>query len=37
MQEALPDDKGGVVAILSAWEALRSNGIQPACNIKFLS
>ncbi len=30
------DDKGGVVAILNAWEALKSNGIQPACNIKFL-
>lgn len=29
------DDKGGVVAILNAYEALRKSGIQPSVNIKF--
>jgi acetylornithine deacetylase/succinyl-diaminopimelate desuccinylase-like protein len=30
------DDKAGVFAILSAYAALRTNGIQPRCNLKFL-
>jgi acetylornithine deacetylase/succinyl-diaminopimelate desuccinylase-like protein len=30
------DDKAGVLAILSAYAALRSNGLQPTCNLKFL-
>ena len=30
------DDKAGVFAILNAYAALAANGIQPACNIKFL-
>ncbi|MCU0425659.1 MAG: M20/M25/M40 family metallo-hydrolase [Candidatus Kapabacteria bacterium] len=29
------DDKGGVVAILNAYEALRKSGIQPSVNLKF--
>jgi acetylornithine deacetylase/succinyl-diaminopimelate desuccinylase-like protein len=29
------DDKGGVVAILNAYEALRKSGVQPSVNIKF--
>lgn len=30
------DDKAGVYAILSAYDALTANGLTPACNIKFL-
>ena len=30
------DDKAGVFAILSAYAALRANGIAPGCNMKFL-
>jgi acetylornithine deacetylase/succinyl-diaminopimelate desuccinylase-like protein len=30
------DDKAGVYAILSAYEALTANGMTPACNIRFL-
>jgi acetylornithine deacetylase/succinyl-diaminopimelate desuccinylase-like protein len=30
------DDKAGVFAILNAFAALASNGIQPTCNLKFL-
>lgn len=30
------DDKGGVIAILNAYEALSINGIRPTCNLKFL-
>lgn len=30
------DDKAGVLAVLSAYAALRSNGLQPTCNLKFL-
>lgn len=29
------DDKGGVVAILNAYDALRKNGISPSVNLKF--
>ncbi len=29
------DDKGGVVAILNAYDALRKSGIQPSINVKF--
>lgn len=29
------DDKGGVIAILNAYEALRKSGIQPTVNVKF--
>ena len=29
------DDKAGVMAILTAFAALRANGIQPASNVKF--
>jgi acetylornithine deacetylase/succinyl-diaminopimelate desuccinylase-like protein len=29
------DDKGGVVAILNAYDALRKSGIQPSVNVKF--
>lgn len=29
------DDKGGVIAILNAYEALRKSGIQPSVNVKF--
>jgi acetylornithine deacetylase/succinyl-diaminopimelate desuccinylase-like protein len=30
------DDKAGVLAILTAVDALKANGLIPACNIKFL-
>ena len=30
------DDKAGVLAILSAYAALRASGLQPTCNLKFL-
>ncbi|MFT3680452.1 MAG: M20/M25/M40 family metallo-hydrolase [Ferruginibacter sp.] len=29
------DDKGGVAAILNAFEAIQQNGLKPGCNIKF--
>jgi acetylornithine deacetylase/succinyl-diaminopimelate desuccinylase-like protein len=30
------DDKGGVMAILSAFDALIASGVKPTSNLKFL-
>jgi len=32
---AASDDKGGIAAILNAWDAMKQLGLQPSCNLKF--